>query len=308
MSINFTAATNIDIPAEFYNRIKPTNDALKELFGDGLLPGSIITLSAKHGTGKTQFCLQLLEHLATKGHRVGYISNEESREQLAFTCRRVNTVNVPIANARSVEDIVNATSCLDLLIVDSFTNLVVPGVSSPIKTEHIAIDSIIAAAKRNKCCVILITHNTKTGQSKGTSKVLHDVDATLYIEKNEEEPQLRKIYFDKNRFGAATEIYLEMTGRGIILELKSPAGDSDAPKKDKESKTTKRYKQIAEFMMDRGSVAAADVATHINVDYVKAQMLLRDMIALKQVKKTGRGQSAKYKLLVNVQIALPQYA
>jgi hypothetical protein len=120
-----------------------------------------------------------------------------------------------------VADVVNATKGLDVLVVDSFSKLQVAKVKSTLKTEKIALKNIIAAAKRNKCCVVLITHNTKTGQSKGTSQVQHDVDATLYIEKLKDEPTLRRVWFDKNRFGAPAEIHLEMTASGLILELRA---------------------------------------------------------------------------------------
>lgn len=305
----FTTAANITVPSEFYNRIKPDSEAFQTLFGDGLLPGSVLTLSAKHGTGKTQFCLQLLEQLSTKSYKVGYISNEESREQLAFTCNRINTRNVPLANTSNVHDIVELTKQFDLLVVDSFTNLTVPGVVSPLKIEQIAIENILAAAKKNKCCVILITHNTKTGQSRGTSRVQHDVDATLYIEKDKDEPQLRHIFFDKNRFGAPSEIYLEMTSSGISLELrKAPEEGSDnTADVRKESKTSKQYKKITNFMMDRASVTAADIARMLEVDYLKAQWLLRDLAALNQIKKSGRGKLATFKLVTKNTVAVPEH-
>jgi DNA repair protein RadA/Sms len=113
--MKFTTASNVVIPSEYFNRITTGNEALDFLFGDGLLPGSTLTLSAKHGTGKTQFSLQLLE-LLSKKHSVGYVSNEETVEQLAFTCRRIGTPNVPIANVRTVADVVEATEGLQVLL------------------------------------------------------------------------------------------------------------------------------------------------------------------------------------------------
>ena len=294
--MKFTTASKVVIPSEYFNRITTGNEALDFLFGDGLLPGSTITLSAKHGTGKTQFSLQLLE-LLSKKHSVGYVSNEETVEQLAFTCRRIGTPNVPIANVRSVSDVVEAMQGLQVLIVDSFSKLEVEDVRSVVKTEKIAIDSIIRAAKKNKCTVILITHNTKNGQSKGTSLVQHDVDATLYIEKDEEDSMMRRVFFDKNRFGSPNEIFLSMSASGLILEMverNSEDGES-APKKNKESKTSRQYKEIAAFLTANKGGTAAEVAKSLNVDYTKAQMLLRDMTKLDTVRKTGRGQYAMFR-------------
>jgi predicted ATP-dependent serine protease/predicted transcriptional regulator len=261
--------------------------------GEGLLPGSILTLSAKHGTGKTQFALQLLEELAST-HRVGYLSNEETVEQLAFTCKRINAFNVPIGTCSTVNDVVKATAGLDVLVVDSFSKLQVAKVKSTLKTEKIALKNIIAAAKRNKCCVVLITHNTKTGQSKGTSQVQHDVDATLYIEKLKDEPTLRKVWFDKNRFGAPAEIHLEMTASGLILELRaSPEEAAEAPKP---SKTQQLYAQVLDIITSEGTVDAGVIARRCGVDYSRSQVLLRELGAMGQVVKHGRGKEATYEL------------
>lgn len=293
MNITFQTASNINIPAEFFNRITTGNAALDELFGDGLLPGSVLTLSAKHGTGKTQFALSLLEQIS-KTHQVGYLSNEETVEQLAFTCKRIGAFDVPIANCSTVGDVVEACKELDVLIVDSFSKLQVPKVKSALKTEKIALQRIIAAAKSNKCCVILITHNTKGGQSKGTSLVQHDVDATLYIDRVEDAPELRRVWFDKNRFGAPAEICLEMTAHGLVLENRS-LGSSDEPAPAKPSKAQRMYNQAIELLSNK-DCSAADVARALDIDLFRTNNVLRELRQLGRVTKTGRGQEAVFSL------------
>lgn len=289
----FVTAANVNIPQEFFNRITTSNEALNALLGDGLLPGSVLTLSAKHGTGKTQFALGLLEQLAGT-HRVGYLSNEETVEQLAFTCKRIGAFNVPIACCSTVQDVVRVTKDLDVLVVDSFSKLQVAKVKSTLKTEKIALRNIIAAAKRNKCCVILITHNTKTGQSKGTSQVQHDVDATLYIERVEDS-SLRRVWFDKNRFGAPAEIYLEMTPGGLILELRDHATQepTDAPKL---SRAQQLYKSAQSCIESTQGCTAADVARSIGVDLWRTNNILRELRQLGLVSKSGRGSNAVFEL------------
>ena len=288
----FTTAANVVIPEEYFRRIKTGNIALDTLFGDGLLPGSVITLSAKHGTGKTQFCLQLLNMLAHT-HRVGYVSNEENVEQLAFTCKRINTYDVPVANVKDVDDVVQCIANMDILVVDSFSKLESDGVTNR-RSEKLALDGIIQAAKTHKCCVILITHNTKSGQSKGSSLVQHDVDATLYIEKNEDSPDLRRVWFEKNRFGAPGEIYIDITASGYVFELQSAPEEADEEEEVKESKTSKMYKLIEEFVTKKFEVSAADVANDLNIDYNKAQVLLRELCNMSKISKLGRGKDATY--------------
>lgn len=288
----FITASEVVIPEEFFRRIKTGNEALDHLFGDGLLPGSVMTLSAKHGTGKTQFCLQLLDMLSAT-HRVGYVSNEENIQQLAFTCKRIGTYRVPVANIRSVDDVVECVSDLDLLVVDSFSKLEFDGHTGR-RTEKMALDGIIQAAKTHKCCVILITHNTKSGMSKGSSLVQHDVDATLYIEHDEEDEQIRRVWFDKNRFGAPNEIRVTMTATGYNFEKVGHHDEQVKEESPRQSKSTKMYRQIEKMFDEVIEISAADVATSLNIDYGKAQMLLREMCNMNILEKDGRGREAIY--------------
>lgn len=293
MSTKFITAANVVIPDEYFNRIQFGVEAFDTLFGDGMLPGSVITLSAKHGTGKTQFCLQMLQSIA-EHKAVGYVSNEESTEQLAFTCKRIGTFDVPIANVTTVEDVVELIPSLDVLVVDSFSKLKSAGVASSRKLEQHALDSIIGAAKQHKCVVILITHNTKSGQSRGSSLVQHDVDATLYIEKLEEDPNMRRVYFDKNRFGTPAEIYLNMTAMGYSLALQEPPVDAEeAPVA---SRSQERYEQIKQHLQS-GECSASDVAGAIGVDYGKVMVLLRELRNMGSITKAGRGEQATYALV-----------
>lgn len=291
MNTKFVTAANVSIPENFFDRIQTGVESLDALFGDGLMPGSVVTLSAKHGTGKTQFCLQMLQSLS-ECFAVGYVSNEESTEQLAFTCKRIGAFNVPIANIATVEDVAEVISGLDVLVVDSFSKLKTKDITSARKLEQHALDTIIAAAKKHKCVVFLITHNTKSGQSRGSSLVQHDVDATLYIEKSEDAPELRRVFFDKNRFGAPNEIYLEMTASGYSFDLKQPPQEtSDAPNT---SKTQERYNMICSYLEQNGSSQARDVAYALDVDYGKAMVLLRELRNMGKITKTGRGEDATY--------------
>ena len=51
----FTRVEDIVIPDIFYNRMKSGVQDFDKLFGNGLLPGSAITLTAQAGCGKTTF-------------------------------------------------------------------------------------------------------------------------------------------------------------------------------------------------------------------------------------------------------------
>lgn len=292
----FASASDIIIPDEYFNRIKTGNDAFDTLLGDGLLPGSTLTLSAKHGTGKTQFCLQLLNTLANAGYKVGYVSNEESREQLAFTCKRIGTYNVPIANIEDLNDVTRLMNGLNVLVIDSFSKIKIENIRSYVKTEEVALKAIIEQAKANRCCTILITHNTKSGQSRGTSSLQHDVDATLYIEKLDDDPEVRRVYFDKNRFGSPTEICMRMTSVGYDLSLVESVESVEAEAAPKETKAQQLYKAALEFLENNGTSRAASVADAIGADYSRTMVVLRELACMGKVEKIGRGVEAVYKL------------
>lgn len=288
---DFQTANSIIIPSEFFNRIKTNNEALDSLFGDGILPGSVTTLSAKAGTGKTQFCLQLLQLLQID-YNVGYISNEESVEQLAFTSKRINTTDVPVKGFKTAQDVVKCIAGRDLLIVDSFSKIEGLDNMRARQVEKYALDMIIENAKKHKCAVILITHNTKGGQSKGSSLVLHDPDANMFIETVEEDPRLRRIWFDKNRFGSPSEIYLEMTSTGYLLKQVVATEETSS----KSSKGELRRSTIISALENLGEASAVDIAYYTDIDLDKVKNHLRELREMENVIKDGRGAEAKYML------------
>ena len=68
-STKFTHVSEVVIPDVYYRRLKCGNEKIDAAFGDGILPGSSITLTARAGMGKTTFVLQLLELLNNQGDR-----------------------------------------------------------------------------------------------------------------------------------------------------------------------------------------------------------------------------------------------
>lgn len=302
MSIKLTLSSAVNIPSAFFNRIKTGDTSLDFLFGEGILPGSVTTLAAKHGTGKTQFCLQVLDLLASR-YNVAYVSNEESIEQLAFTCKRIGVNNVPIGNVVTVKEVVELIKDQDVVVIDSFSKLKLDydDDSKASTIERQALGMIIEAAKAYDTAVVLITHQTKGGQARGSSTLLHDVDATLYIERPEEEAKedpntpFRRIFFEKNRFGPSSEVVFEMTGRGYnFVQVELP---SRVPKQSKGTKTQQRVEDILSSLTSRnGQAGIADIVNDTELPVHVVYTHLRELTINKQITKTGRGQQAVYKV------------
>ena len=214
LKINSTSFININevtIPKAFYKRMNSGIVQLDELFGNGLLPGSTITIAARAGLGKTTLMLQLLQGLVSTGHEVGYCSNEESIEQLAMTCKRLNVNNIRACNEADVDTISSYMDKFDVIVVDSFQGLAKGNLSGR-ALEKYCIEKLIKKAKQSECVLILICHNTKAGQIKGSSLIIHAVDVNIAIEPiKDAEINARKIVFNKNRFGPANELECSMT-------------------------------------------------------------------------------------------------
>lgn len=215
MALKFVKNKNVSISKSFYSRIKTGIKNLDALFDTGMLPGMVLTVAGKHGTGKTQFLLQTINELAKKKYRVGYASCEESLEQLAFTSNRIG-VDVPISTFESPDEIFSAMESLDVLVMDSFSMMHMESGKGVRKNERDLVDRLYAKAKETNCCLFIILHLTKNGDLKGTSYIPHKVDANLYLERVEdtEMKNARRIFFTKNRFGCPSEIFVTLTATG----------------------------------------------------------------------------------------------
>ena len=123
-STKFTPINEVTIPDIYYRRMKCGIEKLDALFGEGILPGSSITLTARAGLGKTTLVLQMLESLHKNGYKVGYCSSEESVAQLAMTCKRLNVQNISVCNEANVDKISSYMEEHDVIVIDSFQGLV----------------------------------------------------------------------------------------------------------------------------------------------------------------------------------------
>jgi len=303
MNSKFIKVSNVEIPDSFYNRIKTNVESIDHLFGDGILPGCTYTLTAGWGMGKTQLMLQLLSRIENVNKRVGYITNEESVEQLAFTCRRISVHNVMVANMSNITEIAEAMKDFDVVVIDSFSMLTSDEHVGTLKIESEALDTIITAAKANNCATFFIMHYTKDGKgAKGSSKVPHLVDANLYIEKVEgEDEQLRRVYFIKNRFGAPNDINIRLTSTGYDFTLIEGSTSSDTPKKtNKKAKQAQDMKSIM-ALKEPPSIKIGRVMELLKCEHYKAAFYLRELTMQGKLVKYGRGLDASWKITNNVE-------
>ena len=293
-STKFTPINEVTIPDIYYRRMKCGIEKLDALFGEGILPGSSITLTARAGLGKTTLVLQMLESLHKNGYKVGYCSSEESVAQLAMTCKRLNVQNINVCNEANVDTISGYMDDHDVIVIDSFQGLVKGNLRGR-ELEKYCIERLVVRAKETECAVILICHNTKAGGIKGSSLVIHAVDVNMSINPMKEaEANARCITFDKNRFGPATDIecYIEYSGYDFQTEV--VINDEDV---NKSSKSKKKQEQKDAIVSINDKITLPKVCKLLNIDSTRAGFLLRELLNEGALKKFGRGVNSTWKVI-----------
>ena len=295
---NFKTVSEIKIPDIFYRRYKSGISVMDDLFGEGILPGSSITMCASAGCGKTTLLLQLLEGLSKNGYNVGYSSGEENTYQLAFTCNRIGVKKVAVANMTDIDELVNAMDDLDALVVDSFQALTTKKKMNSRALEKYAVSKLTRAAKDKECTVFFIMHLTKDGKLKGGTIVPHTVDVNMNITiEGDIDDNARKIFFTKNRFGPLNELTLFIGAKGYDFSapIKIEESENKAPsKKSKKSKKKMELEAILE-MREPPILDADRVASELGIEVSRAQYLLRELTVNGKINKFGRGITAIYK-------------
>ena len=289
-STKFQPVSQVVIPEVYSRRLKSGIEKIDAMFGDGILPGSSITLTARAGMGKTTFVLQLLENLHNNSHKVGYCSSEESVAQLAMTCKRLQVNNIQVCNESDVDTISKYMDDLDVIVVDSFQGLV-KGNKRGRDLEKYCIERLVVRAKETECAVILICHNTKAGGIKGSSLIIHAVDVNISINMiKDAEMNARSIRFEKNRFGPANDIecFIEYSGYDFETEVVVD-GDGD----NKPSKSDKKKEQ-RDAILKLENVTVQEVCKKLSIDSTRAGFLLRELVMECKLVKQGRGVEATY--------------
>ncbi len=198
--------------------------------GGGFVRGSALLVGGDPGIGKSTLLTQAAAALASKGHRVVYVSGEEAVAQIRLRAQRLGADKAPVelAAETNVEDILATIADgrrPDLLILDSIQTLwtdmadSAPGTVTQVRA---CAQAMIRHAKSTGTAVVLVGHVTKEGQIAGPRVVEHMVDGVLYFE-GEGGHHYRILRTVKNRFGPTDEIgVFEMSDRGL-REVPNPS-------------------------------------------------------------------------------------
>jgi len=218
------AISALDMSEE--DRVRTNIGEFDRVLGGGMVPGSTVLIGGDPGIGKSTLLLQAMGALADGGHKVLYVSGEESLRQIRLRGERLGALseNLLVLAETSLEKVLDALKKAKpgVLVIDSVQTLASaafessPGSLSQVK-EVAA--SIITYAKKTDVPVFLVGHVTKDGNIAGPKALEHMVDTVLYFE-GERGHQFRILRAVKNRFGSAMEIGIfEMKESGLVEVL-----------------------------------------------------------------------------------------
>lgn len=195
--------------------------AVDEVFGGGIVPGSLVLMAGDPGIGKSTLLLQLAHDVAAK-RSVLYMSGEESAEQVNLRGSRLlkTTAGFDFVGSTDADALIAtiATGQYELVVVDSIQTMSsaslenAPGsVAQLTAITH----QIMEVAKRSSTAVIIVGHVTKEGVVAGPRVMEHLVDTVMYLE-GERSGTFKILRAIKNRFGSINETaILEMSDVGL---------------------------------------------------------------------------------------------
>jgi len=192
------------------------------VLGGGLVIGSLVLIGGDPGIGKSTLMLQALYGLAQTGHKVLYVSGEESISQIHLRSKRLSTScsNLLVVSEIDLEAILTMVSSAkpDVLVIDSIQTMYnsdltsAPGSVSQVRESAMR---LMLMSKKTGVPTFLVGHVTKDGSIAGPRLLEHMVDTVLYFE-GDRNHIFRILRAVKNRFGSTNEIgVFEMKENGL---------------------------------------------------------------------------------------------
>ena len=196
---------------------------LDRVLGGGLVPGSLVLLGGSPGIGKSTITTSAMGNLAAAGHKVLYVSGEESAAQVRLRAERLGAgaLAVPIVAETDLDTVIATLEAErpDVCVVDSVQVLhavSLTGAPGSVGQVREVAGRLMNLAKRLGVAVILVGHVTKEGALAGPRVLEHLVDCVLSFE-GERERTYRTLRALKNRFGSTNEAgVFEMRDEGLV--------------------------------------------------------------------------------------------
>ncbi|MBQ4537522.1 MAG: DNA repair protein RadA [Lachnospiraceae bacterium] len=211
-----------EIPIVEEDKIHTGIAELDRVLGGGIVQGSMTLVGGDPGIGKSTLLLQICRNLSETGHKVLYISGEESKVQIKMRADRIGKFSENMAllcetNLDIVEDVIRRTKP-EMVVIDSIQTMyreevsAAPGSVSQVREST---GVLMQLAKGLGVSVFIVGHVTKEGTVAGPRVLEHMVDTVLYFE-GDRHASYRILRGVKNRFGSTNEIgVFEMQEQGL---------------------------------------------------------------------------------------------
>jgi len=217
------------IEADEKERLTIGIEEMDRVLGGGIVPGSAVLIGGDPGIGKSTLLLQVLHNLADGGHRVLYVSGEESLKQIKLRGTRIgaSSQNLFVFVEVSLEKILGQIAAIkpEAVVVDSVQTVFSEALSSAagsVSQVREASEKLIISSKKSGIPLFLIGHVTKEGSIAGPRVLEHMVDTVLYFE-GDSGHAFRIIRSVKNRYGPTNEIGVFEMREGGLTEVSNPS-------------------------------------------------------------------------------------
>lgn len=218
-----------EVSIEEQDRISTGYKELDRVLGSGIVAGSLVLVGGDPGIGKSTLLLQVCRNLSAEGHKVLYISGEESLKQIKLRANRIGRITGELLFLceTSLDDIQEAIKETkpEIVIIDSIQTMYREDVSSApgsVSQVRESTNILLQIAKGMGISVFIVGHVTKEGVVAGPRVLEHMVDTVLYFE-GERNASYRILRGVKNRFGSTNEIgVFEMQEQGLE-EVENPS-------------------------------------------------------------------------------------
>lgn len=203
-------------------RLSTGMSEIDRLLGGGIVAGSLVLLGGDPGIGKSTLLLQVSANVCQNGHKVLYVSGEESIPQIAMRAQRlgVHSPNLLLVSETRCESIRwhIEQEKPSLVIIDSIQIVYkddIPSAPGSVTQVRESAAMFLHLAKGHDIPILLIGHVTKSGDLAGPRVLEHMVDTVLYFE-SDLEAGIRLLRGTKNRFGTTDELaVLQMSTQGL---------------------------------------------------------------------------------------------
>ena len=218
-----------DVSPESVKRCKTGMSELDRVLGGGIVPGSLVLVGGDPGIGKSTLLLQVCRNLSSDGHKVLYISGEESLSQIRMRSMRMGEFNDGLlllceTNLETIIEVIKKHRP-EAVVIDSIQTMFSDSVSSApgsVSQVREATNMLLGMAKSMTVSVFIVGHVTKEGTVAGPRVLEHMVDTVLYFE-GDRFLSYRIVRAVKNRFGSTNEVgVFEMKQEGLT-EVANPS-------------------------------------------------------------------------------------